>query len=75
MTAILNPFSSPLFLWQCFVICALLMTIVALIQIARNKQLNLFNSILLALIVVILPFFGSLFYFLFKKRIKLVVSS
>ncbi|WP_367652326.1 PLDc N-terminal domain-containing protein [Sphingobacterium sp. BN32] len=51
------------------------MTIVALIQIARNKQLNLFNSILLALIVVLLPFFGSLFYFLFQKRIKLVVSS
>ncbi|MGN0019939.1 MAG: PLDc N-terminal domain-containing protein [Sphingobacterium hotanense] len=70
MDAVLNQFSSPLFLWQCFVICALAMMIVALIQVARNKHLNLFNSILIALIIVVVPFFGSLFYFLFNKRIK-----
>ena len=70
MDTIINDFSIGLFIWQALILLSIGLWIYCLIDILKNKFAQN-DKLIWTLVVILIPFIGSLLYFFIRKNKKL----
>ncbi|MDA0177380.1 PLDc N-terminal domain-containing protein [Mesoflavibacter profundi] len=73
MDKIINDFSIGLFIWQAFILLSIGLWIYCLIDILKNKFAQN-DKLIWILLVLLIPFIGSLLYLLIGKNKKLKLN-